>query len=294
MRRVAVAAVMPVLALMLAGSTGCVSAAKYRDLENAHRNMQTRLEQAETELQGERAKARELAARLAAAQAELEAKNKEIQALMDARDRLKDAYQALRAEYDKMGGQKPSQIVITKTVALPPALDSALKAFAKKYPDMLEYDPARGLLKWKSDLLFDLGSADLKPAALPPLADFANILKSDAANGFDVLIAGHTDNTRIAKAQTRQMHPTNWHLSAHRAISVQSELEKDGVAADRQAVMGYSQYQPVASNDTTDHKAQNRRVEVYLVKKGNVPGSAPTPDTAAPAAEQPAGEASSN
>jgi chemotaxis protein MotB len=292
MRRVAVAAVLPVLALLLAGTSGCVSAAKYRDLENAHRNMQTRLEQAETELQGERAKARELAARLQAAQAELEAKNKEIQALMDARDRLKAAYEALRAEFDKLGKQPVTPVVITKTVQLPPALDSALKDFVKKYPDMLEYDPARGLLKWKSDLLFDLGSADLKPAALPPLAEFANILKSDAANGFDVLIAGHTDNTRIAKAQTRQMHPTNWHLSAHRAISVQSELEKDGVAADRQAVMGYSQYQPVATNDTTEHKAQNRRVEIYLVKKGNVPGSAPSQE-AAPAAEQPA-ETSSN
>lgn len=297
MRRLAVAAVLPVLAVLLTGSSGCVSAAKYRDLENAHRNMQTRLEQAETELQGERAKARELAARLAASQAELEAKNKEVQMLQDARDRLKAAYEALRAEYDKLGGGKPGTVVIERKVQLPPALDEALKEFQKKYPDQVEYDPSRGLLKWKSDLLFDLGSAQLKPAALPALADFANILKSDAANGFDILIAGHTDNTRIAKESTRREHPTNWHLSAHRAISVLFEMIKDGVAPDRQTVMGYGEYQPIVPNDTTEHKAQNRRVEIYLVKKGNVPGSAPSQEAApAPAAAAPAetSEATSN
>lgn len=284
MRRVGVAAVLPVLALFLTGSTGCVGMKQYRELEEAHRNMQTRLEQAETELQGERAKAREAAAQLAAARAELEAKNKEVQMLQDARDRLKAAYEALRAEYDKLHGGTPSQIVINRQVVLPPALSEALKEFAKKYPDQVEFDPTRGLLKWKSDLLFDLGSAQLKAAALPALADFANILKSDAANGFDILIAGHTDNTRIAKDITRREHPTNWHLSAHRAISVLFEMIKDGVAPERQTVMGYGEYQPVAPNDTTEHKAQNRRVEIYLVKKGNVPGSAPTPEPGAAAA----------
>jgi chemotaxis protein MotB len=267
------------LALLVVANSGCVSAAKYRDLETSARNMQARLEQAETELQGERAKAKELQARLASAQAELEAKNAQIQTLMDARDRLKAAYEALRAEFDKIKGAKPDTIVINKT-SLPPDLNKMLKDFADKYGDKVEYDPARGLLKWKSDLLFDLGSAELKADALPALQDFATILKSDAAAGFDTMIAGHTDNTRIGKPATRQQHPTNWHLSAHRAISVLFELIKDGVDPTRQTVMGYGEYQPVVANDTTENKAQNRRVEIYLVRKSSLPGATPEPQVA--------------
>jgi chemotaxis protein MotB len=297
MRRVAVAAVVPLLALLVVANSGCVSAAKYRDLETSARNMQAALEKSETELQSERAKAKELQAKLSAAESELQAKNSQIQTLMDARDRLKAAYETLRAEFDKIKSQPVTPVTITKVVQLPPALDTALKELASKYPNEVEYDPTRGLLKWKSDLLFDLGSAELKPAALPALQEFANILKSDAATGFDIMIAGHTDTTRIAKPQTRALHPTNWHLSAHRAISVLFELIKDGVDPTRQTVMGYGEYQPVVPNDTTEHKAQNRRVEIYLVHKGTVPGATPQPEAAAAAApaetEAPAASAGS-
>lgn len=286
MRRVAVVAALPMLALLVVANSGCVSAAKYRDLETSARNMQTRLEQAETELQGERAKAKELQARLAAAESELEAKNAQIQTLMDARDRLKAAYEALRAEFDKIKGAKPDVITIVKN-QLPPDLNKMLKEFAERHPGAVEYDPTRGLLKWKSDLLFDLGSAEIKPDALPALQEFANILKSDAAAGFDTMIAGHTDNTRIGRPQTRQQHPTNWHLSAHRAISVLFELLKAGVDPTRQTVMGYGEYQPVAPNDTPANKAQNRRVEIYLVRKSTLPGATPEPQLA-PAETTPA------
>ena len=134
MRRLAVVAVLPILALLVVANSGCVSAAKYRDLETSARNMQARLEQAETELQGERAKAKELQARLAAAQSELEAKNAQIQTLMDARDRLKAAYEALRAEFDKIKGAKPDAITIIKNVSCRRPSDKMLKEFADKYP----------------------------------------------------------------------------------------------------------------------------------------------------------------
>ena len=101
------------------------------------------------------------------------------------------------------------------------------------------------------------------------------------------MIAGHTDNTRIGKPATRQQHPTNWHLSAHRSISVLFELIKDGVDPTRQTVMGYGEYQPIVANDTTEHKAQNRRVEIYLVRKSTLPGATPEP-SAAPAETTPA------
>ncbi len=276
MRRVVIAAIVPVLAGLVALNSGCVDAGKYRELETAHRNMQAAHEQAETELQSERARAKELQAQLAASRSELNAKNAQLQTLMDARDRLKAAYEALRAEFDNFKGQQPPEIVINKQV-LPPALNQALKQFAFQHPDMVEFDEQRGLLKWKSDIIFDLGSAELKPGAVQALQEFAAIVQSEAASGFDVMIAGHTDNTRIARASTRERHPTNWHLSAHRAISVLNVLLDQQVSPTRMTVMGYGEYQPVAPNDTTEHKAMNRRVEIYLVKQGTVPGATPAP-----------------
>ena len=60
-------------------------------------------------------------------------------------------------------------------------------------------------------------------------------------------------------------HKDNWYLSAHRAISVCEAMQKDGVSPARLAVMGYADQHPIADNNTTAGKAQNRRVEVLIL-----------------------------
>ena len=100
-----------------------------------------------------------------------------------------------------------------------------------------EYDAKRGAVKWKSDLLFALGSDIVRDSAKPSLQAFSKIAKSSAAAQFDVIVVGHTCNLRIAKESTRRLHPTNWHLSAHRAISVNSLLMGYGVPKTRTGVV---------------------------------------------------------
>jgi chemotaxis protein MotB len=125
-------------------------------------------------------------------------------------------------------------------------------------------------VKWKGDLLFPLGSADVKPASLDALRSFAEVLKSPAAVDFESVIVGHTDNRPVQRPETRQKHPTNWHLSSHRAIAVGDVLQKYGYQADRIGVMGCSEFRPVAENSSESGQSNNRRVEIYLVPRGSI------------------------
>jgi chemotaxis protein MotB len=184
------------------------------------------------------------------------------------RDALKKAQDILEAQ----AGRPGSTTMIIKGSALPEPLNAKLEDFAKKYPDILEYDPKTGMVRWKSDLLFPLGSDKLAEAGQiqEALKKFAEIVNSPEANGFDVIVVGYTCTTPIKKAATLAEHKTNWHLSCHRAIAVMNMLAQDDVAMTRMGVMGYGEYRPIADNSTEAGKAKNRRVEIYLVPQGSI------------------------
>jgi len=170
-------------------------------------------------------------------------------------------------ELERMGRQNFGDITIVGP-KLPEPLHNALKAFADQHPSLVTYDAARGIVKWKADLLFPLGSDVVKEESLQPLREFTQVLSSPAASDFEVAVVGHTDNRPISRAETKQKHPTNWHLSAHRAISVGGALQKFNYSPDRIGVMGYGEYRPVASNGSDQGQSQNRRVDVYIIPKG--------------------------
>jgi chemotaxis protein MotB len=104
------------------------------------------------------------------------------------------------------------------------------------------------------------------PKAKDVIARFAQILNSPTASGYELIVAGHTDNTNVVNPATIQAgHKNNWYLSAHRAISVGSELQQHRVSAQRMGVTGYADQRPIASNSSESGKAQNRRVEVLIL-----------------------------
>jgi len=148
---------------------------------------------------------------------------------------------------------------------LPPEMNMLLQDFAKT-SDMIDFDSSTGMLKFKSDLLFDSGSDNVKAEAVESINALAVIMNSEEAKQFDLVIVGHTDDMRIAKAETLRNHPTNWHLSVHRAISVEQLLSKDGIAPERLAVKGYGEYRPVEPNAAGKKgNAANRRVEIFII-----------------------------
>lgn len=167
--------------------------------------------------------------------------------------------------------------------ALDPQTDALLRDLAAKYPDLIQYDAAKGMLRFASDLTFDSGSDAVKSEARQSLAALADILKNPAAESYDVIIVGHTDAQRISGG-TAQRHPTNVHLSAHRAISVRRALVDSGVVPGKMQVAGWGEFRPaVPNNMPTGNTPANRRVEIYLTRaKLDGGAAAPAPTTEAP------------
>lgn len=148
---------------------------------------------------------------------------------------------------------------------LPAELDDALMGLAAANAEMMSYDQELGMVKFQSDLTFDLGSVALKSAAASSLAQLATILNTTIASGYEVRVVGHTDIVPIRRASTRTKHPTNWHLSVHRAISVKDALSKAGIDEVRMGVAGYGKHRPVAENAESRGNEKNRRVEIFLL-----------------------------
>jgi chemotaxis protein MotB len=143
--------------------------------------------------------------------------------------------------------------------------DEALRQLAAQYPDLIKYDPDRGMLRFASDLTFDSGSAVVKDTARSSLDALAKILNSGPASAYEVHIVGHTDSQRIS-SNTAKQHPTNVHLSCHRAISVRQELASMGVPPDKLLAAGWGEYRPAVPNNANGNTPQNRRVEIFLAR----------------------------
>ena len=96
-------------------------------------------------------------------------------------------------------------------------------------------------------------------------------MESEAAKRFDLIIVGHTDDIPIQRPDTRVKHPTNWHLSAHRAITVENILAGAGLAETRLTVSGRGEFRPIEPNGPNrTGNPKNRRVDIYIVPAGAV------------------------
>lgn len=151
---------------------------------------------------------------------------------------------------------------------LPVELSTLLEDFATD-EQMVSFDSNRGVIKFKSDLLFERGSDNVTPVAAAAVTELCKILNTEQAKKFDIVVAGHTDDVPIGRPATRQAHPTNWHLSAHRAIAVLGIMSKADIESQRISIRGFGQFRPLAPNKPgKGGNPQNRRVEIYIVAKG--------------------------
>lgn len=239
--------------LALAGGLGgCVSQQAYDDTVRENRALKSR----NVELQG---RLGDLEAAGAGLRAQLNEGPRAMAGLEDAHaltlQRLNAAMETITDLEGRLDGMQFSQ--------LDPVTDDALRELAGRYPNMVRYDAERGMLQFASDLTFASGSADVQAQAKNSLAALADILKSNEALAYDVRVVGHTDSQPIS-AKTRQRHATNMHLSAHRAISVRSELVSLGVPASRVMAAGWGEFRPAVQNSANGNTPANRRVEIYL------------------------------
>ncbi|QRN95973.1 OmpA family protein [Archangium violaceum] len=261
----------------LALSTGCVTQGKY-DL--AMQNAQTLEEQLKAE-QGARTAADEkvrgleekvkgleeqvaglerdkeaLATRLTTAEARLtagaaerralEQKNAELTALNDelasSKRKLTEAKEALEkksAEYESLAKSLEQEISEGKIEL------SELKG--------------RMTVNLKDKILFASGSAKVGKEGQAALAKIAEALKG--VQGKIIRVEGHTDDV---PTDAKGPFPSNWELSLARAMAVVRSLQDAGVDPTMLSAAGYGPYQPIAANDSPEHRSLNRRIEIVL------------------------------
>jgi outer membrane protein OmpA-like peptidoglycan-associated protein len=116
----------------------------------------------------------------------------------------------------------------------------------------------RGLVLTLGDILFDVDRAELNPGGIQQVGRIADFLREFPER--NVVIEGHTDSTGA--------DGYNEELSLRRAYAIEDFLISEGIDPRRVIARGYGKRYPVATNDTTAGRQQNRRVEIVILKEG--------------------------
>ena len=114
-------------------------------------------------------------------------------------------------------------------------------------------------VKLKDKVLFSSGSASLNKKGKAALDAVANAFKD--LKGKNVVVAGYTDDVRIG---SKSGFADNWALSAERAVTVVRYLQEKGVPPSMLGAAGFSEYRPIAPNNSAANRSQNRRIEIAL------------------------------
>jgi chemotaxis protein MotB len=128
-----------------------------------------------------------------------------------------------------------------------------------------EVSRLQGAIKYtvNSDLLFAPGSWQMRPQGQQVIANLAKKLAPTQQN--HLMVSGYTDNAPIGPRLQQEGVASNQELSQKRADAVMQYLISQGVKPDLVSAQGFGEASPVASNDTSQGRAQNRRVELSLV-----------------------------
>ena len=258
------------LTMMLA-LAGCVMQSKYDALLAQNGEQKGKIDQLGNQVDQARLDATSLKAQLKAEQEALELakrgggdKDAQIAILTkriaDLQDKLKGLDAMPAPPSPGVGDPRPAPV----RVNLPASVSKALEDLAGQ-ERIFEFSPATGRCTFTSEVLFDEGDATVTPQFERVLAKFAGIFTAGAGQGLFLRIEGHTDNQAITDSRTKAKHPTNWHLSAHRAIEVMRTIFKAGVDEDRMMVVGYGSQHPGTDNSTASGRARNRRVEIWVL-----------------------------
>lgn len=162
----------------------------------------------------------------------------------------------------------------------------ALAPFEGKSQVKVDLAPKGLVISLADTSFFDLGSTDLKPEGKAALLKIATAIAT-VSNAISV--EGHTDSTKATGNGN-----SNWVIAATRAANVAQFLSESGkIPAKRFQVISYAEFRPLFPNDTPEHRAMNRRVDIVIQESAPKPAMTPrpesVPDTLAPAFGDPNG-----
>lgn len=182
----------------------------------------------------------------------------------------KSEYEALQAQYD---AALAKQGKLTKTVAMQDAEISALESDFNTLAEIFAEEIENKELQLEqlvdgievaipSDVMYKSGSAS--PEAGSEGLEYAKRLAEFLAeNDYFVSVVGHTDNQKISPKLAKK-YPSNWELAGARAAGAARFLVRNGVDPTQLVASSRGKFDPVASNDKPEGRAQNRRIQIIL------------------------------
>lgn len=215
--------------------------------------------------------------RLIAAQQRMEKELSDRNALLNRiTEETSRTIEELRNRNFELEGDK--QMLSESISLLQKAKEAAVRTVSKTYENLLsemESEIAQGQIaitelegKLTVDvvdkILFDSGQTEIRPAGLEVLKRVVEILIT--VTDKVIRVEGHTDSIPIAGSLAKR-YPTNWELSAARALNVTRYLEKEGIDPRLLSAVAFGEHQPVAENDTAEGRAKNRRIAIILLPK---------------------------
>jgi len=245
-----------VLCSMLLLLSACVSKSKYVQLEAEHADAKHKLKYTETRL-GYTDESRE----------------KCIDSLADCQGRFKEKKLQLSQEMEGLQvSLEESQSTIDKQTkvirdlhATRVKIESSLKEQIENQEIKLEEIEGKLKVTLVDKILFDTGKVEIAKRGKEVLLELADTLRENKDQ--NIVVEGHTDDVPIGLGLIEK-YPTNWELSAARAVGVVRFLQEKGwLEPERLTATGYSYYKPLASNDSAEGRRHNRRIEIILVPK---------------------------
>jgi chemotaxis protein MotB len=242
---------------------GCMTTSSHEQaMADLNRQHQDELNKALVQDQTDKARAddltkqnQDLAAKLAASQKQLDDLNKLLAGTTADKEKLDKLMRASSAQLDELQKQKAAAEARAATYR---QLTEQLRSMIDTGQLQVKIRKGRMLISLPNDVLFDSGSAVLKQAGQNAVAQVAKALAGLTDRQF--LVAGHTDDKPIHT----QRFPSNWELSTARAVVVTRALVTNGMKPDTLGAVGYGEFDPIVANDTPEHRAQNRRIEIQL------------------------------
>jgi len=189
-------------------------------------------------------------------------------------EKFNDVSQSLQGALGGTGIlENGGQVLVSKNEDGTLNVEEALNGKNNMYKKVEEYVKEKGLeekvdikmddkgiyFDIKEAILFDSGSADIKPDGMKVLKKLTDLIK-EVEN--DIVIEGHTDNVPIHNSR----YSSNWDLSTARAVSVVkyfTEVQK--IAPGRMSAVGYGEYKPIVKNNTAKNRTANRRVNLLII-----------------------------
>lgn len=253
-------AVMLILALLSAGTLSCVSQTQYDALQKSIRDEQQRASETQKALED----------RVEALTSEIMQLREENENLVRRHENVLEINNELHAEILQLEYRLKKSDTIIKTQEK--VIDDFQQARRKIEDSLREQIAAKdvmieemeGKLKvtFVDQILFSTGSDRINQPGRRALSQIAESLLEEGAH--QIVVEGHTDDVPIGPVLANRF-PTNWELSAARALAVVRYLEeKAGVNPDLLSAAAYGSHRPLASNEKESGRRKNRRIEIVL------------------------------